>query len=182
VSAAFPDARIIAEDLGILTPSVERMLADTGLPGMAVLQFAFGGDARNLYLPHNLTLNKVIYPGTHDNDTTLGWYSTAGEKTRDHVRRYLRVTGGEAGWDFIRSAYSSVCGIAVIPMQDIMSLGSEARFNTPGKPDGNWRWRLADGDMEGLVRRGTAAYLAGLAELNGRSPAEPAAPAKPSGN
>jgi 4-alpha-glucanotransferase len=177
VSAAFPDARIIAEDLGLLNPSVEKLLADTGLPGMAILQFAFGGDAKNLYLPHNLTRNKVIYPGTHDNDTTLGWYSTADEKTRDHVRRYLRVTGGEAGWDFIRSAYSSVCGIAVIPMQDIMSLGPAARFNTPGKPEGNWRWRLSDGDLEGLAKGGTPAYLAGLAELTGRSPEKPAAPA-----
>jgi 4-alpha-glucanotransferase len=170
VNAAFPGARIIAEDLGLLTPSVEALLADTGLPGMAVLQFAFGGDAKNLYLPHNLSRNKVIYPGTHDNDTTLGWYATADEKTRDHVRRYLRVTGAEAGWDFIRSAYSSVCAVAVTPMQDILSLGSAARFNTPGKPEGNWRWRLADGDLEALGTGGTAAYLAGLAELTGRTP------------
>jgi 4-alpha-glucanotransferase len=170
VGAAFPGARIIAEDLGLLTPSVEQLLADTGLPGMAVLQFAFGDGAKNPYLPHNLIRNKVIYPGTHDNDTTLGWYATAGEPTRDHVRRYLRVTGGEAGWDFIRSAYSSVCGIAVTPMQDILSLGSGARFNTPGKPDGNWRWRLGDGDIEALGTGGTAAYLASLADLSGRAP------------
>jgi 4-alpha-glucanotransferase len=178
VRNAFPDARIIAEDLGELTPSVEELLADTGLPGMAVLQFAFGGDAKNLYLPHNLTRNKVIYPGTHDNDTTLGWYSTADQKTRDHVRRYLRVKGDEAGWDFIRSAYSSVGGIAVTPMQDILSLGSGARFNTPGKADGNWRWRLADGDIEALGSGGTAAYLADLAALTGRSPGVAAVPGK----
>jgi 4-alpha-glucanotransferase len=92
------------------------------------------------------------------------------------VRRYLRVTGTEAGWDFIRSAYSSVCDIAVTPMQDILSLGSAARFNTPGKPQGNWRWRLADGDLEALGTGGTAAYLAGLAELNGRTPQRAAAP------
>lgn len=170
VAAAFPGARIVAEDLGLLTPSVEKLLDDTGLPGMAVLQFAFGGDAKNPYLPHNLTRNKVIYPGTHDNDTTLGWYATADEGTRDHVRRYLRVTGSEAGWDFIRSAYSSVAGIAVTPMQDIMSLGSGARFNTPGKPEGNWRWRLAPGDIEALGTGGTAGYLASLAELTGRDP------------
>jgi 4-alpha-glucanotransferase len=179
VRAAFPDARIVAEDLGLLTPSVEELLRDTGLPGMAVLQFAFGADAKNPYLPHNLGRNGVVYPGTHDNDTTLGWYSTAGEEARDHVRRYLRVDGREVGWDFIRSAYSSVSAIAVIAMQDILSLGSEARLNSPGKPEGNWRWRLADGDLERVVASGTAAYLAELAELFGRAPpqaaAEPAA-------
>ncbi len=179
VRAAFPDARIVAEDLGLLTPSVEELLRDTGLPGMAVLQFAFGADAKNPYLPHNLGRNGVVYPGTHDNDTTLGWYSTAGEKTRDHVRRYLRVDGREVGWDFIRSAYSSVSAIAVIAMQDILSLGSEARLNSPGKREGNWRWRLADGDLERVVASGTSAYLAELAELCGRAPpqaaAEPAA-------
>ncbi len=177
VRAAFPGARIIAEDLGLQTPSVEELLRDTGLPGMAVLQFAFGGDAENPYLPHNLRRNGVVYPGTHDNDTTLGWYSTSGEATRDHVRRYLRVDGREAGWDFIRSAYSAVSRMAVIPMQDLLSLGSEARLNSPGKPEGNWRWRLAEGDIERLGSGGTAAYLAELAELTGRAPPT-AAPAK----
>ena len=176
VSAAFPGARIIAEDLGLLTPSVEELLADTGLPGMGVLQFAFGGDAENPYLPHNLSRNKVIYPGTHDNDTTLGWFATADEKTRDHVRRYLRVTGAETGWDFIRCAYASVSAIAVTPMQDILSLGPAARFNTPGRAEGNWRWRLANGDLDALVKSGTAAYLSALAELTARSPAKAAAP------
>ncbi len=181
VRAEFPDARIIAEDLGLLTPSVEELLKETGLPGMAVLQFAFGGDAKNPYLPHNLHHNGVVYPGTHDNDTTLGWYATAGEKARDHLRRYLRVSGTEAGWDFIRAAYSAVSRIAILPMQDLLSLGSEARLNSPGKPEGNWRWRLADGDIERLTSGGTAAYLAGLAALAGRSPAaaEPAAEAQP---
>jgi 4-alpha-glucanotransferase len=179
VSEAFPGAQIIAEDLGLLTSAVEKLLADTGLPGMAVLQFAFGGDAKNPYLPHNLIRNKVIYPGTHDNDTTLGWYSSAGEAARDHVRRYLRVAGGEVGWDFIRAAYSSVAGMAVTPMQDIMSLGSQARFNSPGKPDGNWRWRLADRDIETLMEDGTSGYLASLAELTGRMPPKAPAPAAP---
>jgi 4-alpha-glucanotransferase len=177
VRAAFPDAKIVAEDLGLLTPSVEELLRGTGLPGMAVLQFAFGGDAKNPYLPHNLERNGVVYPGTHDNDTTLGWYSTAGEPARDHVRRYLRVDGREVGWDFIRAAYTAVSDIAVVPMQDILSLGSEARLNSPGKPQGNWRWRLADGDIERLGRSGAAAYLAELAGLSGRAPQKAAAPA-----
>jgi 4-alpha-glucanotransferase len=131
VSSAFPDARIIAEDLGLLTPSVEALLRDTGLPGMAVLQFAFGGNATNAYLPHNLRPNGVVYPGTHDNDTTLGWYATAGAATRDHARRYLRVGGDEIGWDFIRAAYAAVSWIAVIPAQDLLSLGSESSRGMP---------------------------------------------------
>ena len=179
IREAFPQARIIAEDLGVLTPSVEKLLRDTGLPGMSVLQFAFGGDADNSYLPHNLHPNNVIYPGTHDNDTTLGWYASAGEAARDHVRRYLRVGGAEIGWDLIRAAYAAVSRIAVVPMQDLLSLGPEARLNTPGKPEGNWRWRLTQGDLERLASGGAAAYLAGLAELYGRAPAVPAAgPAK----
>jgi 4-alpha-glucanotransferase len=176
VGKAFPGARIVAEDLGLLTPSVERLLRDTGLPGMAVLQFAFGSDAKNPYLPHNLRRNCVVYPGTHDNDTTLGWYATAGEKARDHVRRYLRVDGRDAGWDLIRAAYSSVCDVAILPMQDLLSLGSEARFNSPGKPEGNWRWRLADGDVERLGATGATTYLAELAALTGREPEEPGGP------
>jgi 4-alpha-glucanotransferase len=170
ISEAFPNARIIAEDLGLLTPSVEELLARSGLPGMSVLQFAFGGDAKNPYLPHNLRRNQVIYPGTHDNDTALGWYATAGEATRDHVRRYLRVGGAEVAWDLIRAAYSAVSDIAVIPMQDLLSLGPEARFNTPGKPEGNWRWRLSPGGIERLGSGSTAAYLASLATLTGRMP------------
>ena len=170
VREAFPAARIIAEDLGLLTPSVEELLSATGLPGMAVLQFAFGGDATNTYLPHNLHPNRVVYPGTHDNDTTLGWYASADGATRDHARRYLRVSGAEIGWDFIRAAYASVGRIAVIPMQDLLSLGTEARFNSPGKPQGNWRWRLADGDLERVGLGAIAGYLAELAVLYGRAP------------
>jgi 4-alpha-glucanotransferase len=172
--AAFPGARIIAEDLGELTPSAVRLRNETGLPGMAILQFAFGGDARNSYLPHNLVANSVIYPGTHDNDTSLGWYAAADEATRDHARRYLRVDGRAIGWDFIRTAYGSVSRLAVVPLQDILSLGAEARFNTPGRPQGNWQWRLQPAQLEGLFA-GTAAYLADLGALSGRVPAKPAA-------
>jgi 4-alpha-glucanotransferase len=184
VREAFPNARIVAEDLGLLTPSVKELLRATGLPGMAVLQFAFGGDARNPYLPHNLRPNGVIYPGTHDNDTTLGWYAAAGEATRDHVRRYLRASGSEAGWDLIRAAFAAVSRIAVIPLQDILSLGSEARFNSPGKPEGNWRWRLLEGELRRLAAGGTPAYLAELARLYDRAPsAQSARPEEaPQGN
>jgi 4-alpha-glucanotransferase len=180
VRAAFPGARIIAEDLGLLTPSVEALRRDTGLPGMAVLQFAFGGDAANAYLPHNLRPNGVVYPGTHDNDTTLGWYASAGGPVRDHARRYLRVSGAEVGWDFIRAAYAAVSRIAVVPAQDLLSLGPEARFNTPGKAEGNWRWRLADGGLARLGPGPMAAYLAELAALYGRAPG--AGAARPDGD
>jgi 4-alpha-glucanotransferase len=173
LKAAFPDAKIIAEDLGMLTQSVEDLLRDTGLPGMAVLQFAFGADAKNPYLPHNLRRNGVIYPGTHDNDTTLGWYAGCGEKARDHFRRYLRVDGSDAGWDLIRSAYTAVSRIAVIPVQDILSLGSAARFNSPGRPEGNWQWRLTDADVRRQGGGNITDYLLELATLAGRAPAPP---------
>ena len=137
IGAAFPDARIIAEDLGLLTPSVEELLADTGLPGMAVLQFAFGGDAKNPYLPHNLTRNRVIYPGTHDNDTTLGWYA---HRRRARCATTSGATCASAGTRSVGTSSERPmppsADIAVIPMQDILSLGSEARFNSPGKPAG----------------------------------------------
>ncbi len=176
VLAAMPDAKLIAEDLGELSPSVVTLREATGLPGMAILQFAFGGDAKNLYLPHNHRANSVIYPGTHDNDTTLGWYATAGEKARDHVRRYFRVGGQEVGWDFIRASYASVANLAVIPMQDLLSLDSSARFNTPGKSQGNWTWRYRPEQLQAL-QGGTAAYLRGLAELYGRAPDQNEPPA-----
>ena len=135
----------------------------------AASQFAFGGDSSNLYLPHNLVRNSVIYPGTHDNDTSLGWYAAADEKTRDHARRYLRVTGREIGWDLIRAAYGAVCRLAVIPLADILSAGPEGRFNTPGKAQGNWQWRVGAAQLESLLS-GTAAYLRDLGSICGRAP------------
>jgi len=167
VLTALPGAKLIAEDLGELTPSVVALREATGLPGMAILQFAFGGDAKNLYLPHNQRANSVVYPGTHDNDTTLGWYATTDEKSRDHVRRYFRIGGQDVGWDFIRSSYASPANLAVIPMQDVFSLGSAARFNTPGKSQGNWTWRYRREQLASL-RTGTAAYLRELGALYGR--------------
>jgi 4-alpha-glucanotransferase len=166
--AALPSARLIAEDLGDLFQSVRDLRAATGLPGMTILQFAFGGESSNLYLPHNLTANNVVYPGTHDNNTTLGWYRAASEKERDHVRRYLRITGNEIGWDFIRASYASVSNMAVIPMQDLLSLGAEARLNTPGEAAGNWQWRYTESQLRDLHNEGGAAYLRELALVYGR--------------
>ena len=166
--AAIPDAKLIAEDLGELMPSVVALREATGLPGMAILQFAFGGGADNLYLPHNQRANSVVYPGTHDNDTTLGWYASVGEGTRDHVRRYLRVSGREIGWDFIRTAYASVANLAVIPLQDLLTLGSDARFNTPGTSSHhNWSWRYRPEQLKSLSDGGST-YLRELAALYGR--------------
>jgi 4-alpha-glucanotransferase len=169
IRRAFPEARIIAEDLGELSPAARQLRRDTGLPGMAILQFAFGGKSNNWYLPHNLEANTVIYPGTHDNDTSLGWYATAGEKACDHVRRYLRVNGKEIGWDFIRASYASVSRLAVVTLPDLLSLGTEGRFNTPGRPDGNWQWRYRASQLDHLFGE-TARYLHELADLHGRLP------------
>lgn len=176
VQAALPDAPLIAEDLGLLTPATLALRDATGLPGMAVLQFAFGGGPDNPYLPHNQRANCVVYPGTHDNDTALGWYAGTDERTRDHVRRYLRISGREIGWDLVRCAYAAVANLAVIPLQDLLSLGAEARFNTPGQGQGNWSWRYRPEHLRAL-RSGPAGYLRELAMLYGRAPA--AAPLRP---
>jgi len=167
VHRAFPDARIIAEDLGEITPSVAALREATRLPGMAVLQFAFGGDATNLHLPHLHAPNQVVYPATHDNDTALGWYRTLDARTRDHVNRYLRVDGREIGWDLLRAAYASPARLAVVPVTDLLSLDGTARFNTPAKAEGNWQWRAARAALAALHAR-SADYLRALAELYGR--------------
>lgn len=164
VAKAMPDARLIAEDLGDLTQSVHDLRHYSGLPGMAILQFAFGGDAGNSYLPHNLQHNSVVYPGTHDNDTTVGWYSQTNEQARDHMRRYLRVSGEDIAWDFLRAAYQSVCALAIIPLQDMLMLDSSARFNTPGVAAGNWQWRCTSTQLADL-RQHSAPALRALAQL-----------------
>ncbi len=166
VQAHLPGLRLIAEDLGELVPGVHELRRRLGLPGMAILQFAFDGNPDNLYLPHNLAPDSVLYPGTHDNNTTLGWYEAAPAQVRDQVRRYLRVDGHDISWDFIRAAYQSVSRLAVIPMQDLLVLPAEARMNVPGTAQGNWTWRM---DAESFRRlRHSAAYLSDLAWLYGR--------------
>lgn len=133
---------IIAEDLGVITPEVEKLRDDAGFPGMKVLQFAFAADAADPYLPHNYVKNCVVYSGTHDNDTTKGWYAQASEKERDFVRKYLARSDDNVAWEFIRLAFASVADTAVVPLQDVIGLGTEGRMNTPGLPSGNWSWRL----------------------------------------
>ncbi|HEX3315712.1 MAG TPA: 4-alpha-glucanotransferase [Gemmataceae bacterium] len=141
LKAEFGALPFIAEDLGLITPQVEHLRDRHDLPGMKVLQFAFGDDFRNPYLPHNHKQSSVVYTGTHDNDTTRGWYRGAQEKEKDHVRRYLARDGSDVSWDMIRVAWMSVADLAIAPLQDVLDLGSEARMNFPGRASGNWTWR-----------------------------------------
>ena len=160
---------IIAEDLGTLTESAKKLREDTGFPGMRILQFAFGADKNNPYLPHSCEKNTVIYTGTHDNDTTKGWYETASEQEKDHFRRYMNVSGENAPWDLIRLAFSSPAVFAVIPLQDVFGLGTEDRMNLPGTAEGNWGFSFSfdlwtEGCTEGLL------YLSELFGRNGDAP------------
>ncbi len=137
---------IVAEDLGTITPDVIELREELGFPGMKVLQFAFDSDEHNLYLPHNYrSTNFVVYTGTHDNDTTLGWYMDPGvsERSKARARRYANSDGSRIHWDFLRMAMSTVADTAIIPMQDVLGFGSDCRMNRPSSSKGNWRWRLA---------------------------------------
>jgi len=163
----FPEAKLVAEDLGEITEEVRALHRATGLPGMAVLQFAFGGDAGNGFLPHNYIRNTVAYSGTHDNDTSIGWYQSVDEATRDHVRRYLGVSGESVSWDLFRAAVKSSAHIAIAPLQDLLSLGAEARLNRPGAPVGNWQWRCTPEQLDRLQAE-SAPYLREIFELYGR--------------
>ncbi|HEX9018120.1 MAG TPA: 4-alpha-glucanotransferase [Anaerolineaceae bacterium] len=155
IRAALQDLPIIAEDLGEITPDVIELRDTLGLPGMKVLQFAFQTDAHDPFLPHNYPRNCVAYTGTHDNDTTTGWYRTAMEKEKDMARRYLARPGDDIAWDFIRLAWSSVANFTLAPMQDFLSLGTEARMNQPGRLGGNWSWRMKESVLtdETLINR-----------------------------
>ncbi len=137
---------IIAENLGIITPAVEELLQQTGFPGMRVLQFAFGVDEEefieNENLPHNFVPNTIVYTGTHDNDTTLGWFETAPKEIQEEVLEYLNTDGEDIVGDMIRLAWSSVARISIIPLQDLLRLGNEGRMNFPGTESGNWEWRF----------------------------------------
>ncbi|MDQ6982343.1 MAG: 4-alpha-glucanotransferase [Mariprofundus sp.] len=134
---------LVAEDLGIITEEVTALREEFGLPGMKILQFAFGGDDHNPYLPGNFGEDAVVYTGTHDNDTTMGWFNSADETVRQHVLRILNATEDDMPWALIECALASPAILAVIPMQDLLELGVEAKFNTPGTLDNNWSWRLS---------------------------------------
>jgi 4-alpha-glucanotransferase len=143
---------IIAEDLGVITPDVVEIRDRFNLPGMKIIQFSFHGDPEEPFLPHNHIENCVLYTGTHDNDTSCGWYARINEKERDFYRRYLGRDGHDVAWDFIRACWSSVAVFALAPMQDLLNLGNEARMNYPGNPSGNWSWRMPDDALSESVR------------------------------
>ncbi len=162
---------LIAEDLGVITPAVNELRERFGFPGMRVLQFAFdAGEAgslspENRFLPHNHTPDSVVYTGTHDNDTTRGWFSQRTREEREYLSRYLGCDDAEIEWSFIRLALASVCRFALFPLQDVLGLGSEARLNTPGTSGGgNWTWRF---DEKGLTEE-RAKKLRDLSALYGR--------------
>jgi 4-alpha-glucanotransferase len=134
---------LVAEDLGVITPAVEELRLAAGLPGMKVLQFAFDGNPANPHLPAHHGVHSVVYTGTHDNDTTLGWWLSLDAGTRDLVRAQLPDPDEPMPWALVRLALSSTARLAVVPMQDLLGLDSSARMNTPGVPDGNWTWRAA---------------------------------------
>ena len=139
---------VIAEDLGFLTPSVIKLVKKTGYPGMKILQFAFDSREESDYLPHNYTKNSVVYTGTHDNDTTVGWYGSICRRDRSFARKYLNIKSNRnVEWEFVRAAISSVSDTAIIPMQDYLGLGSEARINTPSTLGDNWKWRMKKGQL-----------------------------------
>ena len=145
---------IVVEDLGLITTDVIHVRDELGYAGMKVLQFAFDWNADNPYLPHNYTPDCMVYTGTHDNDTTVSWYQQLPDGDKDAVRRYLGTDAADVAWDFIRLASASVARIAVFPAQDLLSLGADARFNFPGRPQGNWSWRLWPGALsDDLGRR-----------------------------
>jgi len=143
---------LIAEDLGEVTNEVEHLRDSFGVAGMRVLQFAFGGDAHNTHLPHNHVPHSVVYTGTHDNDTVIGWYQ-AGSKPRKqshikHCLKYLKSNGKEINWDMIAGAFASVGEIAIAQMQDVLGLDNSARMNTPATLGNNWSWRMTEEQLE----------------------------------
>jgi 4-alpha-glucanotransferase len=175
-----PALPLIAEDLGEATPAVYALRDRFRFPGIRLLQFAFGADRQaKSFLPHNYPRRAVVYTGTHDNDTVVGWFHDRGgpdstrsaeqaARERDAALRYLGTTGDEIHWDMIRAALASVARLAVVPVQDLLGLGSEARMNRPGKATGNWSWRVGEGALSPAV----AARLASMTRTYGRAAPE----------
>lgn len=175
IKNALGELPIIAEDLGVITPDVDALRDDLGFPGMRILQFSFGGDPQNQGLPHNYISNVAVYTGTHDNDTAVGWFkSEAGagstrneaqiERERKFCLKYLNSDGKEIHWDFIRAVLASVADTAVVPLQDLLGLGTEARMNLPASTSGNWSWRYREKDLTSKL----SARLGEITELYGR--------------
>jgi 4-alpha-glucanotransferase len=157
----------IAEDLGVITDGVIDLMEHCGFPGMKILQFAFDSGDPNDYVPHNYDPHSVTYTGTHDNDTIIGWASTASPQDREYAFNYLNIRAGEPiNWGFIRGALSTVSDTAIIPMQDVLGLGPASRMNLPGTTGGNWRWRL---ETKNPADPAVTSRLAELTRLYGRN-------------
>jgi 4-alpha-glucanotransferase len=175
VKAALGDLSIIAEDLGVITADVDQLRDMFNFPSMRVLQFAFDGDEGNIHLPHNYPANVVAYTGTHDNDTAVGWYNRVPggsslttsdeiESERNFCQEYLKTNGEEIHWDFIQAVSASKANTAIVPLQDVLGLGSNARMNLPNSVEGNWLWRVkADALTDEIITR-----LGSLTEAHGR--------------
>ena len=158
---------IIVEDLGFLTPSVVKLLKDSGFPGMKVIQFAFDSREDSDYLPHNYPTHCVVYTGTHDNDTIMGWMKTAPKDSVKFAKKYLNLTKEEGyNWGMMRAAWSSVADMAIVPMQDLLGLGSEARINTPSTLGENWKWRATEEQIDNKLAKKLHAYTKMYARLN----------------
>ncbi|BAZ01661.1 4-alpha-glucanotransferase [Tolypothrix tenuis PCC 7101] len=163
---------VLAEDLGVITPEVEALRDKFEFPGMKVLQFAFGSDPGNPFLPFNYPRNAVVYTGTHDNDTTVGWFNQAGDWEKENLLLYLGCVSPEGiHWDLIRLALSSIANQAILPLQDILGLGGEARMNFPSVAEGNWEWRY----QENALTQELSHKLKRLTTLYGRAPKESSA-------
>lgn len=160
----FDPLPVVAEDLGIITEEVDALRHKYALPGMKVLQFAFEGGADNPYLPHNFESNSVVYTGTHDNDTTVGWFDQLNDEHREYIMEYLGYPSDPIPWPLINAAYASVAALAVVPLQDVLELDSTHRMNVPGTEEGNWTWRFS-WDM---VPDELSARLHRMAEIYGR--------------
>ncbi len=158
------DLPIIAEDLGLITDKVEELRDKFELAGMKVLHFAFGDTSKNPYLPHNYVNNCVVYTGTHDNNTTIGWFNAMSEQEQQSVQCYMGREGNDISWELMRLALMSVADVAIFPIQDVLRLGSEARMNMPGTAVGNWEWRL----QSHLLDFGMAAGFKTLVRAYGR--------------
>ena len=167
VRSDLPGYPVVAEDLGMITEDVRALRKKFGFPGMRVLQFGFDG-SDNDHVPHRHAPDAVVYTGTHDNDTTRGWIDSLDDASRGRVLDYLGVGAEDAVWGMIRQAYTSVARACVVPVQDMLELGTEARMNTPGVPRGNWAWRLAPGELDPRL----SFRLARLAEITARLEAE----------
>jgi 4-alpha-glucanotransferase len=152
---------LVAEDLGLITPDVDALRRQAGIPGMAVLQFAYDGNPANRYLSHNHTRDLVVYPGTHDNDTIPNWSADLPRQRRRYVEAYLPGVADDPAWTLIEEAWSSVACCAIVQLQDLLGLRGDGRMNQPCNPDGNWRWRY-------VRHRGDDRAFARLKELTRR--------------